>query len=364
MPHTTCGTQPHHAALGVTDVSGRHGVCLVCGDHDPNRTVEPQEVICDRCHDSVPLSHTVETVRGSTICESCRGAFYSQCGGCDGWNRDGDRCGNNCCDPDSCDCDDCHPDSDYTDTDLSDLVHDYYFKPQPVFHGDGPLFLGCEIEIETPHDWERECAETAVSHLGSLGYLKCDSSITCGFEIVTHPMSYDWAIANFPWQMLGRLDEYGCDTTDSTGLHVHVSRAGFSSPCHIYRWMKFIYRNQPHVTKVARRSSAEWAAFTDDGRKAVKDYAKGFRGHDRHRAINTNNYDTFELRVFASSLNPGEVKAALGFTAASVEYTRHLSFRHVAHRGGWTWPAFTTWLDGQSAYQPLRDQLEVLQCAC
>lgn len=32
-----------------------------------------------------------------------------------------------------------------------------------------------------------------------------DSSIGNGFEIVTHPMSYQWAMATFPWPMLTRL---------------------------------------------------------------------------------------------------------------------------------------------------------------
>ena len=52
--------------------------------------------------------------------------------------------------------------------------------------------------------------------------------------------------------------------------------------------MKFIYRNQPQVTTLAGRNSGKWAAFTDDDRRAVKDYAKGARG-ERYRAINTDN---------------------------------------------------------------------------
>jgi hypothetical protein len=124
-----------------------------------------------------------------------------------------------------------------------------------------------------------------------------------------------------------------------------------------------IYRNEQQVKIVARRASDTWAAFTNDDRRAVKDYVKGGRG-ERHRAINTNNDDTFELRVFASSLEPREVQAALGFAAASVEYTRDLTVEQIANGGGWTWPAFVAWLSDQPAYQPLRQELQVLQCVC
>ena len=281
------------------------------GTDHPATTASPATVAGQR----FPTPDTISTATGSTICDECRDNWFWRCPGCDEWNPDGGGCANDCCDPDDCDCDDCRDDDS-----RGGLVHDYEYKPWPVFHGTGPLFLGPEIEIETPHSGDWECAEMADSHLGSLGYLKNDSSINSGFEIVTHPMSYQWAMDNFPWQMLTELRRRGCHASEATGIHVHVSRAGFAGASHTYRWMKFIYRNERQVTTLARRSSPEYAAFTDDDRRAVKDYAKGAVGQ-RCRAINTGNDDTFELRIFASSLDPDEVKAALGFAAASVEYT-------------------------------------------
>ncbi|GIF47504.1 hypothetical protein Afe04nite_20430 [Asanoa ferruginea] len=318
-------------------------------------------VTCRRCRATTPVAHTQATARGSRICDTCLDSFYWRCDSCDGWNRDGDRCGNHCQeDPDdSCDCgycSDCSPDDDRYP------VHSYDYKPRPIFRGTGPLFLGAEIEIETPYNAYNSSAKLAANHLGDLGYLKNDSSIGHGFEIVTHPMSYRWAIANFPWQMLTDLAAAGCDTTDATGIHVHLSRAGFTSPCHTYRWMKFIYRNQRHVTRLAGRSSEQWAAFTSYDRSAAKDYAKGACS-ERYRAINTGNPDTFELRVFASSLDPAQVQAVLGFAAASVEYTRSLQAHDIVTRNGWEWPSFTGWLDQRPDYQPLLDRIEAPACA-
>ena len=343
---------------GESSAPPPHWQCAGCSRWYPDGCSCEVCVTCDHCEAPAPQGETVTTARGSTICDQCRQDWYRQCASCEEWNYDGDECANGCCDPD-CGCEDCR---DIDVLAVAGLVHDYSYKPAPRFHGTGPLFLGPEIEIETPRYRSRACAEIAHGHLGRLGYLKADSSIGSGFEIVTHPMSYEWAIANFPWPMLTDLREAGCSTSDNTGIHVHVSRAGFASTGHTYRWMKFVYRNEPQVTALARRSCTRWAAFTDHDRRAVKDYAKGARGQ-RYRAINTNNADTFELRIFASSLNLQEVQAALGFAAASIEYTRHLTVGTIAG-GGWAWSAFAGWLTDQPAYAPLRQQLEALRCVC
>jgi hypothetical protein len=338
------------AALYYTSCHGcaqryrSHLTCVDCGG-------------CDRCGATVRDADTVDTVDGDTICRPCRNACYWQCATCRGWNRDGDDCGNGCCDPYDCDCEDCR------DRTRFGLIYEWDYKPDPIFHGAGPLFLGPELELETPYERTEECAAVAQSYLRDLGYLKEDGSLINGFEIVAHPMSYPWALRHFPWQLLPELRRRGCRVTDNTGLHVHVSRAAFTSTCHTYRWMKFIYRNQRQVETLARRSSSEWAAFTSDDRRAVKDYAKGGYGA-RYRAINAGNPDTFELRVFASSLDPTEVQAALGFTAASVEYTRTLTPAAIVGKGGWSWPAFVAWLAERPTYTPLRQQLQDLACVC
>ena len=63
----------------------------------------------------------------------------------------------------------------------------YSYRPDPIFHGTGPLFLGLELEVIVPDDRFDDAITTATDALGSLGYLKRDSSIRpSGFEIVSH----------------------------------------------------------------------------------------------------------------------------------------------------------------------------------
>lgn len=293
---------------------------------------------------------------GLRVCQSCVDIHFWTCGDCGEYVRLGEHCSCNVCD----ECGNYH--DECTCGDESALIHDYSFKPRPQFHGKGPLFLGAEIEIECPRREVTQCAELATGHLGSLGYLKADSSINNGFEIVTHPMSFDWAMAEFPYRMFDELGDRGCEADENCGMHIHVSRDGFSSASHVYRWMKLIYRNAPEVQRIARRQSQQWAPFDRYARRAQRETCKGASG-DRYQAINPQNAHTFELRVFASTLVPGEVRAAFGLAHASIEYTRTLSAKKISEERGWEWAAFTKWVGGIPAYSDLTTAIESASCA-
>ncbi|MFC9249903.1 hypothetical protein [Amycolatopsis thailandensis] len=280
-----------------------------------------------------------------TFCYPCgRDHGYYECRSCESLINHGDYC------------------ATHIDNAAYDSIHSYDFKPEPIFHGIGPRYLGMELEINVPRGELASCVDDATEALGELGYLKEDGSIARGFELVTHPMSYRWALDSFPWQLLSDLHAKGC-TGDGIGLHVHISRAAFADSFHIYRWMKFVYRNASDVQRLARRYSS-YAAFDDRERVLVKETCKGERIPPRTLAINTQPEDTLELRVFASSLDAGEVQAALAFADASVGYTRDLTISDLAQRGAWNWNSFTQWLLTRPKYSPLTRELESLACAC
>lgn len=237
-------------------------------------------------------------------------------------------------------------DDEYSDDEYGSgsagYINNYSYKPEPDFRGDGPMYFGLEVEITTPSYGATDRAARKCADFGDVAYLKSDASVD-GFEIVTHPMSYDYALNSFPWKVFADLDAMGC-SGENAGIHVHVSRKGFAGPVHMYRWMKFVYRNQRQVVKYARRNSGEWAPFRESDRKDILKKAKGDRGYERYAAINATNRDTFELRIFAGSVDPEEVKATVGFAAATIEYTRQLDSHAVVKADGWSWKAFTRWL--------------------
>src|SRR5262249_7827923 len=122
--------------------------------------------------------------------------------------------------------------------DAGPRVWNYTYKPDARFHGTGPVFLGMELEVVVPEDNYDLTVSTVTDAVGRLAYLKRDSTIRpCGFEIVTHPMDFGYAMTEFPWEMLEELAELGCVSDAGVGLHVHASRSGFSSPAHVFRWV-------------------------------------------------------------------------------------------------------------------------------
>lgn len=288
--------------------------------------------------------------------------------------------GNGLCDShQACDCGDCE------ECLPRGLIHSYSYKPSPRFLGTGPVYLGLECEINTGYltHSTRSIAQVVNDAVGRYAYLKSDGSIGEGFELVTHPMSHDWAMGEFPWQLFSTLtDDYGVENDERCGIHVHVSRDGFRDAAHMYRWQKFFYRNRRPIQTLARRRNSSWAKFTDAGRDLALYAAKSgttgnsyhpggewyvprrYRGTylqwDRYSAINVQNEATLEVRIFAGSVNATEVKAALNLVHGSVEYTRNLDSQKIIKSGGWEFPAFADWVSGRTEYAPLHSEIERL----
>lgn len=338
------------------------------------------EDVCFHCDAEVISEHTRTNIDGEFVCDDCTTLHYLQCDNCAHIFRtllivedDSESL-----------CDDCAAAAGYHECldcrylvlgrsrctgcenerrgCWEDYVYGAGYKPYPRFHGDGPLFLGMELEINTP-DFDTQLCQLCQDRIDSLAYLKEDGSISVGFELVTHPMSLAWAQANFPWGLLDELAARGCDGDDA-GLHIHVSREAFDGHSHVFRWMKFIYRNASEVQQLARRHDSSWAQFSQLERAEVKDICKGDRNRPRYSAINVQNDETFELRMFASSVKPREVQAALAFADASVRYAQQLTLRAIVREDGWSWESFLAWTADRPEYDALSRECEALACAC
>lgn len=276
-------------------------------------------------------------------------------------------------------------------------IHNYSYRPSPLFKGHGPLYLGLECEVSTvgASDTTRSIARYVSSRFDdeSIAYLKSDSSIGAGFEIVTHPMSHDWAMAEFPWDMFDVLRwNFDMEDSEDCGIHVHASRDGFSGTRHLYMWQKFFYRNARPIQEVARRYDSRWAQFSPEARscaayvaktsgrqrrdypantwymppswrRRVRRYGSDFEyapSIDRYSAINVQNAATLEVRVFAGSVRPQRIQAALNLVHASIEYTRTLDTQTVLKKEGWSWGSFRNWVADRSEYTALNNEIERL----
>lgn len=353
-------------------------------------------VVCERCG-TFGYFPNITYVDNSVFCslDCAESAGAARCGYTD-WDGDctvytRDETGL-CADHRPCECGGCSECRDRSN------IHSYSYKPTPRFRGRGPLYLGLECEIScrestTPLVRIAEMVNRELEN-GRIGYLKSDSSINSGFEMVTHPMSYQWAMAEFPWHLFAKLTgEHGVSEDSSCGIHVHASRDGFSGPRHLYVWQKFFYRNAGPIQDVARRHGSRWARFSREARDLAAYVAKtggcgsetvsprswylpsGWRDLyrnrpyiygptvDRYSAINVQNRETVEVRVFAGSVEAQEVKAALGLVHSTIEYARILDTESIIKKKGWDWESFASWVSGREEYAALNSEIERLVTA-
>lgn len=324
--------------------------CDSCYTHD--------SFYCDNCDNSYSDSYGHSYVNGNTYCEDCYLENCYYCNECDESYHNEYPCehgGGNSSSPSGCRC-------------RNNGVHDYSCKPTPIFYGEpqSKLYMGFELETEI-HGAFAESIDYANEQLKDVAILKHDSSIgrggSSGYEIVTHPHSHAYYRQNSDklWDTIETLrTKYQARSwdTDTCGLHIHVSRKGFSSGAHTHRFIAFIYKNAEMMMKFGGRKSS-YARFNDVWRFDEYDRPVFSLKHkldmrapsERYSAVNTQNEHTLELRFFRGTMNPDGVLSALDLTQAMVEYTRDLRFSDV-QMGALSWEWFVDYVATNNGLYP------------
>ena len=313
-------------------------LCEVCCD---------EYFTCDNCGDMHhnDESHSIDD--GNYLyCGHCYENFTYWCEPCDMTHPEDAQCS---------EYDDYH--NGYDVDSGSRLIHNYSHKPAPVFHqldktDDSKLFFGLELEVEAVHADRSAGAELVKNSLGDFVYLKSDGSIEYGFEIVTHPFNFDYyKTINFGF--VDELRGLGFRSWDSKtcGLHIHVSRAGFASSGHVWRFANLIINNPKQWQRIAGRNSEQWGTYSKERNNIGKNLTgKGYP--ERYCAVNMCNADTIEIRIFRGSLNTRRICAAIESVHAAAEYSRALSVQDVAG-GALSFERFAAWVNSVSEYANL-----------
>jgi len=332
--------------------------------------------VCERCDEAFTVEDNFSIIDGDTWwCRDCTDCAASWCEHCEGYVSEGtyevsDRAEDWCthcvsdnagwCD--NCECyyaDGCN-NCDFEDEEGNRIIHDYSYRPDAIFHSTDKnerLFFGIEVELEALTNYQDSSNYAYRLEGMELAYLKQDGSLNHGFEIVTHPMSHDFYKneASELWDTLENLrTTYRVKSWDTTtcGLHIHISRTGFNGGAHMHRFLNLVYSNQNFYETLAGRNSSSWAKFDDvymqyherdaEGNRILdaddnyvtsskRDLMSKLGNHstDRYSAVNTNNRETLEMRIFRGTVNGNTIKSQLDLAHASVEYTRNLSVKDV-----------------------------------
>ena len=201
------------AVIDTDDYEMFNGQTL-CSDCIDNLTS-----VCDHCGERIWNDDSYGD-EYTTLCSHCYNNHYTRCSNCDAvihldnvYNLDGyDYC-RECYDEENNKC---------------RSIHDYNYKPEPIFYGGSDRYFGVELEIDgagKDDDYAEELLEIANisdEHI----YIKSDGSLDDGMEIVSHPMTLDFH-KGFCWEDIMRKAislGYRSHQTGTCGLHIHVNR--------------------------------------------------------------------------------------------------------------------------------------------
>jgi len=346
---------------------------------------------CSYCSEIIPIEESFEA-EGNLYCEICFNELFTRCYNClDIVDREQalcDNCGNEYCEScfnelfTSCfDCGDLISMDDAIEIDGNFYcqycaenapIKPYGFTPELKFkNGKNEktnLFFGIELEVE---------GKSYVNHFDTVKelydyfsedeiYCKYDGSLNNGFEIVFHPLSWKWYKENkhrFE-NMLNFLKEkrYISYDAGTCGMHVHMSREAFSS-IQLYKLLKLFYEdeNKDFIRIISQRKESQLESYASIQDTEHKDLVRKAKSHsfNRYSAVNVQNSNTIEIRIFRGTLNFKSFCKNMEFCKAIYEFTRVKGIKEM------TWEVFAKYVnENRKSYMNLYDFMDRKDLLC
>lgn len=325
-----------------------------------------ETVLCDECYDEKTREcdccgeriwndddHGDDTV---TLCSNCRDEHYVVCEECGRLVNDDNA---HYWEEDCPYCYDCY------NSISNHKIHSYNYKPEPMFYGAAPLYMGVELEIDEGGRSDRNAeilcniANRKAEHI----YMKYDGSINDGMEIVTHPMTLDYHQNSMPWRELMskavQLD-YRSHKTFTCGLHIHVNRDFFSDnrseqdEC-ISRVLFIVERFWEELLIFSRRTPQQLARWASRyGIKSnPKEVMENARCKERYTCVNLCNYNTIEFRIFRGTLKYNTLIATLQLVNRICNLANELTDDEITSM---SWPEFVEEITEQELITYLKER--------
>lgn len=350
------------------------------------RCYEDSYFTCEDCGDIFPMDDVVSVDNGEMyICQDCAddtGNYY-HCVSCDEYFTshyrgyyelaNGDCVCVRCADGNIAECNDCgeyfwiddmEEDEDgWGDTiyfcpncarGRKKKIHDYGYKPAPKYkvhnHDEfwtddsiKELLFGVELEIDKGKDPEDVAEEITEDHDDI--YCKHDGSLDYGVEIVSHPCTLEYHLKDLGWDDICNIalsNNFKSHEARTCGLHIHVGRRQLSEDIseqndNIAKIIILVDRHWDNIVKFTRRTESQlsrWAerpeiideakSLSDEniGREVMKEI--NYRG--RYQAVNLQNRNTIEFRIYNGTLKVSTLYATLQFTSNICKYAMTHSF--------------------------------------
>lgn len=347
--------------------------CSNCGDLvDSDEIMEHEgDLYCEDCfHDQfssceecgeIVHNDDIRSANDSYYCESCFNENFIICHSCNETIRQDTSCyseitGENYCYGcycemfTSCYCCGVELDRDYANYDEnrgedycdhcyrgnSENIHDAGYKPSPEWkrgknEPSKPEYYGFELEVENRGS---EDNDDMAGSMPDFTYCKEDGSIYNGFEIVSHPLSFQWIKENkaaFDEIFNLRNVDFKSYNTSTCGMHVHISKRAFTT-IHLFKFLRFFYdMDQDFILAISQRGSVEKMDSWSTLKKETKttSLAKSKYQSGRYTAVNMQNSNTVEIRIFKGTLKKESFFKNLEFCKSVFEFTKDTGIKDI-----------------------------------
>lgn len=263
---------------------------------------------CDNCGDRI-WRESAEGDSRNTLCSHCYQYCYTNCEDCGRLIHNDDAMYEE--DDDYPYCPECFRKLN------ENSIKNYSYKPEPIFYGSGNLFYGVELEVDKggEDDENAQLILNIANQTEERIYCKHDGSINNGFEIVSHPMSFEYHTNNMNWREIFEKAislGYRSHNTSTCGLHIHCSRSAFGKDYDeqeeaIARVIFFVEKHWNELVKFSRRTldnlnhwAAKYATISNTAEETYQKVKNKRLG--RYVAVNLENYGTIEFRLFRGTL--------------------------------------------------------------
>lgn len=341
---------------------------------------------CEDCGDIYPMDDAVSVNGGEMyVCQDCADntGNYHHCVSCDEYFTsrsrgyyelaNGDCVCDRCADGNVAECNDCgeyfwiddmEEDEDgWGDTiyfcpncarGRKKKIHDYSYKPAPKYkvhnHDEfwtddsiKELLFGVELEIDKGNDPEDVAEEITEAHDDI--YCKHDGSLDHGVEIVSHPCTLEYHLKDLGWDDICGIalsNNFKSHEARTCGLHVHVGRRQLSENIseqndNIAKIIILVDRHWDNIVKFTRRTESQLSRWAERPEiiNRVKSLSDGVIGRKvmntidncgRYQAVNLQNRNTIEFRIYNGTLKASTLYATLQFTSNICKYAMTHSF--------------------------------------
>ena len=233
-------------------------------------------------------------------------------------------------------------------------IHDYSYKPAPKYkvhnHDEfwtddsiKELLFGVELEIDKGKDPEKVAEEITEAHDDI--YCKHDGSLDYGVEIVSHPCTLEYHLKDLGWDDICDIalsNNFKSHEARTCGLHVHVGRRQLGETIserndNIAKIIILVDRHWDNIVRFTRRTEEQLSHWAS--RPEIMDRIIGFSdgyigpkvtdmigGSGRYQAVNLQNRNTIEFRIYNGTLKVSTLYATLQFTSNICKYAMTHSF--------------------------------------